>query len=71
MLPNHAPSSRVVFREKVLGSEHPSVVESLEAYADLLSKMGRKGEAADVRARVQAIPLWCASLEPSVSQPLA
>ena len=41
--------------EKALGPKHPSVVQSLENYADLLRKTGRGVEAERLEARAKAI----------------
>jgi tetratricopeptide (TPR) repeat protein len=41
--------------EKTLGPDHPDVANALEAYADLLDKIGRFKEAASKRARGEAI----------------
>ena len=42
-------------REKSLGPEHPGLAQSLENYAELLSKTGRAKDAAQLVARAQTI----------------
>jgi tetratricopeptide (TPR) repeat protein len=41
--------------EKILGPEHPNVATVLENYADLLQKMDRETEAAELAARAKSI----------------
>jgi len=44
----------IAIREK-LGSDNPYLAESLTEYADLLDRMGRPGDAKDMRARAERI----------------
>jgi tetratricopeptide (TPR) repeat protein len=41
--------------ERVLGDDHSETLRTLKNYADLLKKMGREGEAAELEARVEAM----------------
>jgi len=42
-------------RAKALGPEHPAVATSMENYADLLRKMNREAEAAQLEATARGI----------------
>ena len=45
----------LAIRKQVLGSVHPDVAEALENYADLLQKMNRQGESAELDAQARTI----------------
>ncbi len=45
----------LAIRKQVLGSGHPDVAEALENYADLLQKMNRQGESAELDAQARTI----------------
>ncbi len=43
----------LAIREKALGPDHPHVATSLESYADLLRKTGRKADAVYMEVRAK------------------
>ena len=49
----------LAIRERAVGSDHPSMAETLKGYAQVLRKMKQKAEAISLEARAKDILMHC------------